>query len=66
MLNFNCVRFHLAVVRGSWALLYGTLEPAQAKLSFSVTKKPKIVDDKVDKRVTELKELDKKKQLVKE
>ena len=35
-------------------------ESTQAKHSFSVTKKPKIVDDKVDKRVTELKEHDKK------
>ena len=44
----------------------GLLAPAQAKQSFSVTKKAKIVDDKVDKRVTELKEHEKKKQLVKE
>ena len=60
MLNFNFVRFYFTVISGSWALLLGTLEPTQGKQSFSVTKKPKIVDEKVDKRVTELKELDKK------
>ena len=60
MLNFNFLRFHLIVIRGSWTLLKDSLEPAQAKQSFSVTKKPKIVDDKVDKRVTELKEHEKK------
>ena len=34
------------------------LKDTQRKQSFSVTRKPKNVDNKTDKRVTELKELD--------
>ena len=39
---------------------------AQRKQSFSVRRKPKIVDNKVEKGATELKELELKKQLIEE